>query len=101
MSRTIGDRIGAILSSDPKTVKLIGFGVYAGREVPSGDAVGIGSALHEMGIYNPKLVMDDGQIVWGCECWWGTESEVKSRIEGLEIIHVNMAEERRQAKETA
>lgn len=22
------------------------------------------------GIPNPKIVCDDGTVLWGCECWW-------------------------------
>jgi len=22
-------------------------------------------------ILNPKIRMDDGREMWGCECWWG------------------------------
>lgn len=23
---------------------------------------------------NPKIILDDGEVVWGCECWWGPEA---------------------------
>lgn len=26
------------------------------------------------GVVIPKIVLDDGQVVWGAECWWGPES---------------------------
>lgn len=96
MPREIGTRIGAILSGGSKTVQLIGFGVYAGDEVPPADTGGMGSMLHEAGITNPKLVMDDGQIAWGCECWWGPEDQIRKKIQGLEIIPVNMTAARLQ-----
>lgn len=19
---------------------------------------------------NPKITLDDGKVIWGCECWW-------------------------------
>lgn len=94
MSRQIGERIGALLSGDSKSVKLIGFGIYAGDEVPPADAGGMAEALNECGVTSPKLILDDGQIVWGCECWWDTESEIRRHMEGHEIIPVNMTEAR-------
>jgi hypothetical protein len=27
---------------------------------------------------NPRIKLDSGKIVWGCECWWGAEEEFKS-----------------------
>lgn len=90
----IGSRIGAILSlnGNKKQVELIGYGTYAGDEVPPAGTAGIGAVLHEVGITTPKLVLDDGQVVWGCECWWGPEDELKGRIQddGLEIIPVDL-----------
>lgn len=94
MPTPIGLRIGAILKGDKTSVHLIGFGVYQGDEVPPKDTGGMGSMLHEVGCSNPKLIMDDGQVTWGCECWWGPEEQVRKRIEGLEIIPVNISEER-------
>ena len=79
----IGDRIGAILSADETTVKLLGYGVYAGDEIPpSGFA-------HAVGITNPKLQLDDGSIVWGQECWWGSEQAVKNSIGDRTVVEVN------------
>lgn len=78
---SIGDRIGAIcgrLDEDPNDVRVFGFGVYAGDEVPPPEVTGpFGPVSHK----NPKLVLDDGQIVFGCECWWGDEERVKRTIE--------------------
>lgn len=28
----------------------------------------------------PKLRLDDGTTIWGCECWWSTEAIVKAII---------------------
>ena len=25
-------------------------------------------------IEDPKIILDDGEVVWGCECWWGPEA---------------------------
>lgn len=79
----IGDRVGAIcgtLPDDPTNVRVFGFGVYVGRDVPPADVIGpfgFGPLSHE----TPKIVLDDGQVVYGCECWWGDEKRVKDELE--------------------
>ncbi len=89
-NRKVGDRIGAILDSDyPDVVRLIGYGTYQGEHVPP---VEIGD--YNLGRPQPKLVMDDGQIVWGCECTWGTEEKIKELIGASVIEKVNIAWER-------
>lgn len=67
--RKQGDRIGAILSAKNNVVKLLGYGVYLGKETPP-----------DYPFPNPKLQMDNGAIVWGYQCWWGDESAVESQI---------------------
>jgi hypothetical protein len=32
------------------------------------------------GIPNPTIKLDTGKTVYGCECWWGSESKVKEMI---------------------
>lgn len=29
---------------------------------------------------NPRIRLDDGRIVWGCECWWGAVEIVEKRL---------------------
>jgi hypothetical protein len=75
-----GSRVGAIQKADEKTVWFYGYGVYVGDEIPpSGFA-------HEVGLRNPKIQLDDGGIVWGRECWWGPEEQVKKMIGSREIL---------------
>ncbi len=94
---TKGKRVGAILGSGKGEVSFLGYGVYEADETPYG-AVG---ALAEMLIYtkakNPKIVLDSGKTVWGCECWWGPEGDVKKRLarwreDGYEIVGVDIEE---------
>ena len=65
----VGARVGAIQSADELEVRLYGYGVYDGdKEHP------------DLGFPNPRITLDDGRIVWGCECWWGPEEKVKKLI---------------------
>ena len=85
----IGGRIGAILKSNTDTVHFIGFGVFTGYKTPPKDVGGM-----NIGMPNPKFEMDDGSIVWGCECWWGLEAKIQSMIANKTIILVDMDKER-------
>jgi hypothetical protein len=78
----VGERVGAVQSAGEKTVHLYGYGVYVGDEVPPS------GLLHEIGLTNPKIQLDNGGIVWGQECWWGDEEAVKKMIGQREIIMV-------------
>lgn len=96
MSRAIGTRIIAMQNADETTAYIFGRGVYAGDEVPVDAAGFMGEVLREHGSTNPKLVLDNGDVVWGCECWWGDEESVLKKIGDREIVEVSIAESRAQ-----
>jgi len=76
-----GIRVGAILSADAESVRLLGYGTYLGDFVPEDDDVGIfGVSFKELGRKNPRILLDSGDVVWGCECWWGPEEKVLKMI---------------------
>jgi len=68
-----GDRVGAIQKTDGNTIYLFGYGVYQGQEIPPS------GFCHDMGVVNPKILLDNGNVVWGHECWWGNEEEIKKQ----------------------
>lgn len=41
---------------------------------------------------NPKIELDNGKVVWGCQCWWGPVEQVKKRIAGLEVVLIDPPE---------
>lgn len=118
-----GFRIGATLDSNDHEVRLLGYGVYAGMAVPPDDLVFLGITRAEMReqyrqalvanrtdlspeeqeqlllvlLQSPKLVLDDGQVVWGCECWWGPEEHVLRSIAGKTVRLVTIAAARADA----
>lgn len=47
-------------------------------------------------IGNPRIRLDDGRYVWGCECWWGPEEDMLKQ--DLNIVNVDIDEYREQAK---
>lgn len=93
----IGDRVGAILGSNEgtMTIEFLGYGTYTGDFIPS-DAVGfMGKTIAKLERTNPRIDLDSGQHVWGCECWWGSEDIVKERLEfwtgnGHTIVNVDI-----------
>ena len=82
MEPQIGDRVGVVNHSDEKTVYFLGYGTYLGPEVPPGN---INPPLNA-GWPNPKIRLDNGKVVWGCECWWGSEEQIKTEIEEFDHI---------------
>lgn len=86
----VGERVGAILDSDDKTVRLFGFGTYEGDEIPPDLNDDFSSCFHSEGICNPKIKLDSGQIVWGFECWWGPEANIVKMIGNREVVHVDV-----------
>lgn len=96
-----GDRVGALLNSDKDKVYLFGYGVYEG-DFPTGldpnPAGWVAETIHEKGAPNPRIRLDDGKIVWGCECWWGSEEEVRNSIGKREIVLVDIETERQKCK---
>ena len=75
-----GIRVEAIVSANVLEVKLFGYGVYQGDEIPPLGIIGPFGEMNQFGIRNPKIQLDSGEVVWGCECWWGPEDKVKTII---------------------
>ena len=101
MARTIGQRVGAISHTDDKNVYVFGFGTYQGYEVPPEDIKFFGLPIRHT---NPKILLDSGKVVWGCECWWGDEESVKRTIDthvadGKTLVEVDIEKARKEASE--
>jgi hypothetical protein len=99
--RNIGDRVGAILSADEHEVHLLGFGVYDGEHEPPFGPLGTtleehhktmaemkaaGTLAEDFVWTNPRITLDDGRVVWGAQCWWGSEEAIRKTIEGRRIV---------------
>jgi hypothetical protein len=89
----VGERVGCFLSIVGDTALFLGFGVYVGDEVPPNDGrKSLTEFLAGERRSNPKIVLDSGDIVWGCECWWGPEDEVKDQLTKLKVKNVSIVE---------
>jgi hypothetical protein len=90
----IGDRVGAMMSGRDGVIEFLGFGVYQGEEVPPKEIMGF-----NFGYPNPKILLDNGEVVWGCECWWGDEPRFKEILEkAKEVKIVSIVTCRKEAK---
>ena len=79
-----GERVGAILSANDKVLRLLGYGVYEGDHVHEDEAAGIATVLRSEQAKNPRIKLDNGDVVWGCECWWAPEARIKDQVAGYE-----------------
>lgn len=71
--------------------RLFGYGVYEGEFVPPAE---INEVFNDLQIPNPRLKLDSGQTVWGCECWWGDEEQFKHQLADLTVELVDIEIER-------
>lgn len=98
MKREPGIRVGAISHTEGETIFLYGYGVFEGHHVPTAEdrpAGWMGDAIFEEKISNPRIRLDDGKVIWGCECWWGPEAEVQKRAAKFESCQKVDIEDRR------
>lgn len=86
----IGDRVVAIYESNDTEVRYFGFGVYAGEFVADDAAGFLGEYTRKAKLGNPRIDLDGGGHVWGCECWWGPEEEVKKEYADLKWVLVSI-----------
>jgi len=94
----VGERVGAIMSADKDEVRMFGWGVYRGDEVPPKDILFMGLPMARA---NPKIELEDGKTVFGCESWWGPEDAVKKAIGKRKIVMVDIDAERKRAKQAS
>lgn len=100
MPREIGERVGAILKADKEQVWFLGFGVYEGWKLPPPE-LGVTfmgfPAEHE----SPQIRLDSGDLVFGCECWWGGEAAVGKQLDGKTVIETDIKRARQEAADKA
>jgi hypothetical protein len=97
MKRKVGDRVGAWHSATDDEVRVFGYGVYEGDFIPTEAAGMIAEMAREVGVTNPRIRLDSGKVVYGCECWWGDEAMSRTKIAGRRVVDVDIDEVRRVA----
>lgn len=73
----VGDRVGAIRNATCSDVFLYGYGVYSGDEET------------DLGFPSPKITLDNGKVVYGYQCWWAPEEQIKKLIGSKKVTIVN------------
>jgi len=104
-----GERVLAIASGKNGVLDVYGAGVYEG-DFPYGDVTSTAPLspeeqskhdLHALdhggSLCNPRIRLDSGKCVWGCECWWGPEAALRKEYEGYELREVDIEEHRRES----
>jgi hypothetical protein len=82
----VGARVGAILEVNENNVKFFGYGKYVGDFVPQ-EAVGfLATFFKDTQKKCPKIELDSGKIVYGCECWWEEEEKVKRILSSYDSV---------------
>jgi hypothetical protein len=64
-------RVLAIRDANKTEINIYGYGKYEGDE----------PCPMMGGIRNPKIVLDNGDVVWGCECWWGDVEKAEQELQ--------------------
>lgn len=90
-----GERVFAIRNANAETVYMYGRGTYVGDEIPPPGVKIFGIDLNECGRSNPKIQLDSGDAVWGCQCWWGPEAAYDTTVGGRKVEIVPVPEENR------
>ena len=88
-------RVGALLGYKDGVVELLGYGTFEGNFMLPEEACGF-----NFGQDNLRIRLDNGDVVWGCECWWGEEERFKKMyIEtAKEVKIISIAEARERGK---
>lgn len=98
---SVGARVLAVVSIENNVAKVLGEGVFVGDEVPSAVEFPHLKMFSDNNIANPRINLDSGGVVWGCECWWGDIESMKRRLSSCEVVSVTAKEMRAPVKPKA
>ena len=81
-----GDRVGAVKGFDKDTLVVFGFGKYIGDEIPPSDSIGYSRILSSGNQKDRKILLDDGNIIYGSECWIFDEIEIRKSMKTYDHV---------------
>ena len=82
----VGNKVGAMFVAKGGTVEFLGYGIYEGDFIPEEAAGWMAEGLRNNKVTNPRIRLDNGKIVYGCECWWGDADRIKKELEKYETV---------------
>lgn len=78
LKRKAPKRVIAVRDANKEEINIFGYGEYVG-EMPCPELCDIP---------NPKIVLDNGEVVWGYECWWGDAERFEKEVKQGRTINV-------------
>ena len=88
-----GKRVGAIKGFEKDTLEVFGFGEYIGDEIPPSYSIGYSRIMSSGNQKDRKILLDDGNIIYGSECWIFDESIARKSMKSYEHIeYVDISE---------
>ena len=84
----------AIRDSQDGVLNIYGAGTYVGDVDLPEYAGGF-----NFGQSNPKIELDNGKVVFGCECWWGPEEHLREKYADYQFMEVDIDKDRIKVEE--
>lgn len=81
-------RVTAVICAKGGKALIAGHGDYVGDHVPPPGVGLMGIELHALGHKNPKIELDNGNVIWGCQCWWGSKERMEEELGDMEIVEL-------------
>ncbi|MBI4472199.1 MAG: hypothetical protein HY646_05990 [Acidobacteria bacterium] len=47
--------------------------------------------MRELNMTNPTIKLDDGRLVYGCECWWGAPEKALQLGKEIRVVDIDAA----------
>jgi len=95
----IGERVCVICGkAEDGVIDVFGYGVRIEDAIPEPGVLFMGIDMHELGCPSPTLRLDNGDTVYGCECWWGSEKRIQKSLEGQTTREITVASYREKAR---
>lgn len=91
----IGDKVGVITDfTDDGICYFMGYGKYMDEEIPHQKAKGPLVDVARIAKKKvPKIKLNNGDIVYGCEVWWGQKESVMAVVAAArKVVKVTLAD---------
>jgi len=89
-----GMRLVALHDETDEHVEIIGSGQYIGKMVPD-ESSSSSEQLRELDIPDNTIELDDGCLVYECECYFLPEEELEDYLGGRDRVYIDIDQIRR------